>query len=85
MIANGSNVIYVQRLLGHRRLETTQIYTALPSRKSKQPISNPAQAQKHGGSRARPNALSSALPLQGEARQTASCARPAAHTSTAEP
>ena len=27
MIANGSNVIYVQRLLGHRRLETTQIYT----------------------------------------------------------
>jgi integrase/recombinase XerD len=27
MIANGSNVTYVQRLLGHRRLDTTQIYT----------------------------------------------------------
>jgi integrase/recombinase XerD len=27
MIANGSNVTYVQRLLGHRCLETTQIYT----------------------------------------------------------
>ena len=27
MIANGSDVHYVQRLLGHRQLETTQIYT----------------------------------------------------------
>ena len=27
MIANGSNITYVQRLLGHRCLETTQIYT----------------------------------------------------------
>jgi integrase/recombinase XerD len=27
MVANGSNIAYVQRLLGHRSLETTQIYT----------------------------------------------------------
>jgi site-specific recombinase XerD len=32
LIANGGNVVHVQRLLGHRRLATTQIYTrvALP-------------------------------------------------------
>jgi site-specific recombinase XerD len=36
MLANGSNVHYVQRLLGHRRLETTQIYTrvAIPELKA---------------------------------------------------
>jgi len=27
LVANGSNIAYVQRLLGHRSLETTQIYT----------------------------------------------------------
>ena len=27
LVAEGANIAYVQRLLGHRRLETTQIYT----------------------------------------------------------
>ncbi|OYV97748.1 MAG: hypothetical protein B7X11_06270 [Acidobacteria bacterium 37-65-4] len=27
LVAGGSNIAYVQRLLGHRSLETTQIYT----------------------------------------------------------
>jgi integrase/recombinase XerD len=43
MIANGSNVTYVQRLLGHRRLETTQIYTrvAIPEIKATYQQSGP--------------------------------------------
>ncbi len=27
MVSNGSNIAYVQRLLGHRSLQTTQKYT----------------------------------------------------------
>jgi site-specific recombinase XerD len=36
LVANGSNIAYVQRLLGHRRLDTTQIYTrvAVPELKA---------------------------------------------------
>jgi integrase/recombinase XerD len=48
MVADGANVVYVQRLLGHRSLRTTQIYArvAVPELKRTHSQAHPANARK---------------------------------------
>jgi integrase/recombinase XerD len=47
LVSNGSNIAYVQRLLGHRCLTTTQIYTrvAVPEMKETVQANHPRQRQ----------------------------------------
>jgi len=50
LVSNGSNIAYVQRLLGHRSLSTTQIYTrvAVPEIKETVRATHPRHAQTQG-------------------------------------
>ncbi len=50
MVAGGANVIYVQKLLGHRSLKTTNIYTrvSLPEVKNAHQKKHPAARRKGG-------------------------------------
>lgn len=50
LVGNGSNIAYVQRLLGHRSLSTTQIYTrvAVPEIKETVRATHPRHSQTEG-------------------------------------
>jgi hypothetical protein len=50
LVADGANVVYVQRLLGHRSLRTTQIYArvAVPELKQTHSRAHPANDRQAG-------------------------------------
>jgi integrase/recombinase XerD len=60
MLEGGADVRFVQEMLGHTNLETTQIYTQVSINKLRE-----IHAATHPGARLRPRAASTATPITG--------------------
>jgi integrase/recombinase XerD len=67
LVSNGANIVYVQRLLGHTSLETTQVYTRVSV-----PDLKKALARAHPRSRRRATATAPALTREAAAQMQCS-------------